>query len=63
MSLEQRLRGHFEASLQAKQATLATMLPSLLRASELMVAVLRAGNKLLVCGNGGSAADAQHFSA
>jgi phosphoheptose isomerase len=63
MSLEQRLRGHFEASLQAKQATLATMLPSLVRASELMVAVLRAGNKLLVCGNGGSAADAQHFSA
>ena len=63
MSLEQRLRGHFEASLEAKQATLATMLPALLRATELMVAVLRAGNKVLVCGNGGSAADAQHFSA
>jgi D-sedoheptulose 7-phosphate isomerase len=33
------------------------------RAAELMVSVLTGGNKLLTCGNGGSAADAQHFAA
>jgi D-sedoheptulose 7-phosphate isomerase len=33
------------------------------RAAELMVSALKGGNKLLICGNGGSAADAQHFAA
>ena len=32
------------------------------RAGILIVETLRAGNKLLICGNGGSAAEAQHFS-
>ena len=32
------------------------------KASELIEESLRAGNKLLVCGNGGSAADASHFA-
>jgi D-sedoheptulose 7-phosphate isomerase len=32
-------------------------------AAEAMVAALRGGGKILVCGNGGSAADAQHFAA
>ena len=32
-------------------------------AAESMVAALRGGGKILVCGNGGSAADAQHFAA
>ena len=32
------------------------------KASELIEKSLRAGNKLLVCGNGGSAADASHFA-
>lgn len=31
--------------------------------AEVMIAALRAGHKILVCGNGGSAADAQHFAA
>jgi D-sedoheptulose 7-phosphate isomerase len=31
--------------------------------AETMISALKAGNKLLVCGNGGSAADAQHFAA
>ena len=35
--------------------------PQLSRAADLMEQCLRAGNKLLVCGNGGSAADASHF--
>lgn len=32
------------------------------RAAELILKTVRAGNKLIICGNGGSAAEAQHFS-
>jgi phosphoheptose isomerase len=63
MTLETRLRAHFEASIRAKQDTLATMLPALGQASALLAERLRQGHKVLVCGNGGSAADAQHFAA
>ena len=35
----------------------------LLRSAKVLTGVLRNGNKVLVCGNGGSAADAQHFAA
>jgi D-sedoheptulose 7-phosphate isomerase len=33
------------------------------RAAEIIVAALQGGHKVLLCGNGGSAADAQHFAA
>lgn len=35
----------------------------LTRACELVIQTLKAGNKVLICGNGGSAGDAQHFAA
>jgi len=63
MSLSERIRGHFQASIETKQRTLETSLPKIVAAIEHMVTVLRAGNKVLSCGNGGSAADAQHFAA
>lgn len=63
MNLEDRLRGHFEASMQAKRDTQAAMLPALVRASRKMAECLKNGHKVLACGNGGSAADAQHFAA
>lgn len=63
MSLEDRLRSHFEASIETKRRTLETMLPAVVGAARHMAAVLQAGNKVLACGNGGSAADAQHFAA
>ena len=51
----------------AHQETIAkvieTMQEPLLEASKLAVETLRAGNKVLLCGNGGSAADAQHIAA
>ncbi|WP_020649554.1 phosphoheptose isomerase [Solimonas variicoloris] len=62
-AIEQRLRGHFEASIAAQQATLARELPALLRAAAALADALRADRKILACGNGGSAADAQHFAA
>ncbi|MDP3856630.1 MAG: phosphoheptose isomerase [Stagnimonas sp.] len=61
--LQARLRSHFVASLAAKQATLDSALPALERAARLLAARLDAGHKVLACGNGGSAADAQHFAA
>ncbi|RLA64194.1 MAG: D-sedoheptulose 7-phosphate isomerase [Epsilonproteobacteria bacterium] len=43
--------------------TIEVMIPNILKASELMVQVLKSGNKILLIGNGGSAADAQHIAA
>ncbi len=63
MNLEARLQSHFEASIATKQATLAQVLPQLAQASRLLADALKAGGKVLACGNGGSAGDAQHFSA
>jgi len=37
--------------------------PAISRGAEMMISVLRSGGKILICGNGGSAADAQHFAA
>jgi D-sedoheptulose 7-phosphate isomerase len=62
-TLETRIRSHFEASIETKRRTLEAMLPAILASSQGMAAALRAGNKVLACGNGGSAADAQHFAA
>src|SRR5438067_679933 len=36
--------------------------PQMTEAADLIEQCLRAGNKLLVCGNGGSASDASHFA-
>ncbi|MDG4554312.1 MAG: phosphoheptose isomerase [Candidatus Competibacter sp.] len=58
-----RIEQHFAASLEAKQRTLAAMGPRIVQAAELLAGRLRQGNKILACGNGGSAADAQHFAA
>ena len=63
MALEERIRSHFEASIQTKRDTLASQVPAILRASQLLADRLKAGGKILACGNGGSAADAQHFAA
>lgn len=43
--------------------TIETMIPSIQSASALMVKTLKSGNKVLLIGNGGSAADAQHIAA
>lgn len=63
MSIEQRIRDHFAASIEAKQRSLESALGPLAAAIDLLATRLREGHKILVCGNGGSAADAQHFAA
>ncbi|MGH8676149.1 MAG: phosphoheptose isomerase, partial [Burkholderiales bacterium] len=49
------------ASLKLEAASL--LAAPLARAVDMMVATLSSGGKILACGNGGSAADAQHFAA
>lgn len=59
----ERIQGHFEESLETKRNAMASIIPAIAEAGELMVDSLRNGGKILSCGNGGSAGDAQHFSA
>ena len=63
MSIESNIKNIFSASIQTKQDASAPLAGPIARAVELMVARLQQGAKILTCGNGGSAADAQHFSA
>jgi D-sedoheptulose 7-phosphate isomerase len=53
----------FEESLRVKRAFLDQYTDATARAGDLLVAALRAGGKVLLFGNGGSAADAQHIAA
>jgi len=62
MDAKDRIEQHFRSSIQAKQETLDNSADTILRAGELLSSSLAAGKKILVCGNGGSAADAQHLS-
>ena len=55
------LRAAVDAATQTVQSVL-RLERSILRAAELMIDCLSGGNKLLVCGNGGSAADAADFT-
>src|SRR5450432_3226076 len=63
MDMTQRIRAHFAESAELKLAAVDTLAPLIARASGLMTECLLADGKLLACGNGGSAADAQHFAA
>jgi D-sedoheptulose 7-phosphate isomerase len=58
-----RIRAHFADSAQLKLAAVDALAPELARAADLLTACLLADGKILACGNGGSAADAQHFAA
>ena len=62
-SLEAQVASHFADSAKLKLAAAETLAAPIARAIELMAASLKAGGKILACGNGGSAADAQHFAA
>jgi D-sedoheptulose 7-phosphate isomerase len=63
MTLASRIQQQFTDSAQTKQQALAAMSGPIEAAVRAMVASLKAGGKIMACGNGGSAADSQHFSA
>jgi len=61
--IESRIAEHFAESARLKAAAAQALTEPLVRASQIFVDTLRGGGKILSCGNGGSAADAQHFAA
>ncbi len=58
-----RIRAHFADSAQLKLAAVDALAPAIARGAELMAECLLGDGKILACGNGGSACDAQHFAA
>ncbi|WP_298443261.1 phosphoheptose isomerase [uncultured Ferrimonas sp.] len=58
----ERIKESFTESIQTKIDALEALPEPLEKASMVMVQCLLSGNKILACGNGGSAGDAQHFS-
>ncbi|WP_233861857.1 phosphoheptose isomerase [Paraburkholderia adhaesiva] len=62
MSVE-RIQQHFRDSAAVMLAAMETLAVPIAAAVDTMFAALANSNKILACGNGGSAADAQHFAA
>ncbi len=60
---ETEVKDQIAESIRVKQAVADQLTPQILQAARLVADALRAGNKLLLAGNGGSAADAQHIAA
>lgn len=63
MDLATRINTHFHDSAHIKLQAGEMLSRTIARAVELMTEALLSGGKILACGNGGSAADAQHFAA
>ena len=59
----QRILAHFHESAELKIQSAAALSHPIAAAIDLMFGALSNGNKILACGNGGSAADCQHFAA
>jgi len=62
MSISQTIQKNFTDSIKTKQKAAESLLEPTQQAVRTMIECLQNGYKILSCGNGGSAADAQHFS-
>ena len=58
-----QIASHLRESAQVKERLLAESTDQIIAAADRIAAAFRSGNKLLLCGNGGSAADCQHLAA
>jgi D-sedoheptulose 7-phosphate isomerase len=63
MDLTAHLKQHFQEGIELRQRMAETLPAEIVKAGTALAEALRAGNKVLACGNGGSAADSQHFAA
>lgn len=57
------IKQNFRESIEAKQNAAPLLEDSIIKAIDIIVSAFKSENKLLICGNGGSAADSQHFAA
>lgn len=62
MDAQARVRNHFDESIATKRSAAAQITADIARGGEIMSSALLGDGKILSCGNGGSAGDAQHFS-
>lgn len=63
MDLTRYIKEHFTQAVSLLRSVQEKLIPNILLASEMMTHAFINDGKVLSCGNGGSAADAQHFSA
>ena len=63
MDPESLVRKHFSASMQTAMVTVETISKKIVKAAARSTQTLDNNGKILICGNGGSASDAQHFAA
>jgi D-sedoheptulose 7-phosphate isomerase len=63
MDLTAHIKSHFDEGTELRRRMAETLPAKVARAGEALAEALRAGRKALACGNGGSAADSQHFAA
>ena len=63
MTLTKRISKHFDDSAEIKLQSKKVLAKPIGDAAQAMVNCLMSDGKILICGNGGSAADAQHFAA
>lgn len=62
MDLLNRVNQHFSASIEIKSQVMSSLAPHIVQAGQMMASCLQQQHKILICGNGGSAEQAQHFS-
>jgi D-sedoheptulose 7-phosphate isomerase len=63
MDLTAHLKQHFEEGIELRRRMAETMPAEIAKAGTALANALKGGRKALACGNGGSAADSQHFAA
>ena len=63
MDYLERVKGFFAASIECKMQSMEALGPDIVESAKVMVEALLNEKKIMACGNGGSAGDAQHFSA
>lgn len=61
--MQQKIREHFQNHIRVMEQVLDSLTDEIANCAASLVSALRNGDKVLVMGNGGSAADAQHFAA
>src|SRR3990167_3779868 len=60
---EKKIEGILEESISVKKGLIASQLDAIEKAAGVIIKALKAGGKVIIFGNGGSAADSQHIAA
>ena len=63
MSFTQEIKSRLRESIRTKEKVLKSLVPAIDRVTQLLIEALDSGYKILLFGNGGSAADSQHIAA